>query len=62
LEDAEEPDEGHRLMKAELSRELGLFEEARRLLSPPIGADYRHAAKVIAGLAEREQTAIAIIS
>jgi hypothetical protein len=62
LEPSEESDEGHRLMKAELARELGLFEEAKRLLSPPIGGDYRNAAKVIAGLTEREQTGIAIIS
>jgi len=51
--------DGRRIIKAELARELGLFEEAKRLLSVPIAREYRHVVKVIVDRAEQHDQRVA---
>jgi hypothetical protein len=53
--------EGQRLMKAELARELGLFEEAKHLLAFPFSTAYRHVVKVISNLVEKRGTRVSIV-
>lgn len=50
-----------RLMKAELARELGLFEECLALLAPPFRKQFRTAAELIRGLADQGIAAVAEI-
>jgi hypothetical protein len=57
-----EKDEHQRLMKAELLRELGRFEEAERLLSRKYSAEVQRAVQRIAELVRERSTAVAVIS
>jgi hypothetical protein len=52
------PEELSRLMKAELARELRLFEEAKRLLAFPFDKQYRHVVKVMSDLAEQNHPGV----
>jgi hypothetical protein len=52
------PDELSRLMKAELARELRLFDEAKRLLAFPFDEQYRHVVKVMSDLAEQNHPGV----
>lgn len=51
-----------RLMKAELARELGLFEECLALLAPPFPKEFWTAAELIRGLADQGIAAVAEIT
>jgi hypothetical protein len=51
--------EEQRVLKTELARELGLFEEAKRLLAFPFGSDWRHRLRVISDLVEQRETNVA---
>ncbi len=53
--------EDQRLMKAELARELGLFDEAERLLAFPFSGHYRHVLKVVSDLVGQRQTIVALV-
>jgi hypothetical protein len=47
----DERDEGQRILKAEIARELGRFEACLRLLERPVGAELKYAADFILRLA-----------
>lgn len=49
----DESNDHHRIMKAEIMRELGRFDEARKLLKVEFPSDLAHAASLIRKLAER---------
>ena len=52
----DEADEGERLMKAEVMRELGRFTEAKFLLDHPFSKDQAQAVKIIGDLVEQQVT------
>lgn len=49
-----ESDEDDRLMKAEIMRELGNYDEAMKLLSKPFNRKLSYAAKIIKKLVEQK--------
>jgi hypothetical protein len=57
----DESDEEERLMKAELAREMGHFDEARRLLNFPFDRRNRHRVAKISALAEQNGTGVDIV-
>jgi hypothetical protein len=48
-------------MKAELARELGLFEETKRLLAFPFSGDYHHAVHAISLLVGERHRRVALV-
>jgi hypothetical protein len=56
-----EADEQQRLMRAELARELGLFEEAERLLAMEYTDQCQHAATRISALVKKRNTSVATL-
>lgn len=57
----DDSNDDQRIMKAELARELGLFDQAKHLLSFPFDREYRHVVKVISDLAEKKERRVAIV-
>lgn len=57
----DESDEPQRLMKAEVARHLGRFNEAIRLLAWPFATGYRHQIRVIADLCQQQRTEVCLV-
>ncbi|MGA1204776.1 MAG: hypothetical protein ACO3ZW_03060, partial [Opitutales bacterium] len=55
----DEDDPNERLMRAEVCRESGKFDEAKRLLSFVFPDDYQTAVKIISGLCEEQNIQVA---